>query len=40
MKKVLLWVNIMCCAMSANATVRGIYVDYTVDGKDYQGYVA
>ncbi len=40
MKKVLLWVTIMCCAISANATVRGVYVDYTVDGKDYQGYVA
>ncbi len=30
----------MCCAISANAAVKGVYVDYTVDGKEYQGYLA
>lgn len=40
MRTILSWVIIMCCAMAVSAAVKGVYVDYTVDGKDYQGYVA
>lgn len=40
MKSILLWVTMMCCAIAANASIKGVYVDYTVDGKDYQGYLA
>lgn len=40
MKLILIWVSIMCSAIIANASVKAIYVDYTVDGKDYQGYLA
>lgn len=40
MKTILFWITVMCCAVSANAAVKGVYVDYTVDGKEYQGYMA
>lgn len=40
MKQLLLWVGLMCCAMSVNAAVSGKYIDYTIDGKEYQGYLA
>jgi dienelactone hydrolase len=40
MKQVLLWVSLMCCAISVQAAVSGKYIDYTVDGKEYQGYLA
>lgn len=30
----------MCCAYSVQASVTGKYIDYTVDGKEYQGYLA
>ncbi|NUO19847.1 dienelactone hydrolase family protein [bacterium] len=40
MRTILLWITIMCCAIAASASVKGVYVDYTVNGKEYQGYLA
>lgn len=39
MKTLLVWSIMMCCAMMANASTKATLVDYTVDGKDYQGYL-
>ncbi|MBK6765518.1 MAG: dienelactone hydrolase family protein [bacterium] len=39
MKTLFLWSMMMCCALIADAATKATLVDYTVDGKDYQGYL-
>jgi dienelactone hydrolase len=40
MKSLLLWGLLMCCAVVAQASIKSTLVDYTVDGKEYQGYLS
>jgi len=40
MKTFLFMLVLISCAVSANAAITTKYVDYTVNGKEYQGYLA